>query len=74
MEGATQEVKTAGTFRVRGLCVVGTRTKPAARAGKREVFDKAARVKQESLPGLRSSPSPADETFCHSHIDKDKEL
>merc|ERR1711876_117811 len=44
-EIATQEVKKAGVFSVPGLCRIKTRTKPATKAGKREVFGKMVVVK-----------------------------
>merc|ERR1719336_1651810 len=42
---ATAEVKKAGLFTVPGLCRIKTRTKPATKAGKREIFGKMQIVK-----------------------------
>merc|ERR1712170_113190 len=42
---ATQEVKKTGKFTLPGLCMLKTRTKPATKAGKREVFGKVVMVK-----------------------------
>lgn len=42
---ATQGVKKAGAFTVPGLCRLKTRTKPATKAGKREIFGKVVMVK-----------------------------
>ena len=42
---ATQEVKKTGVFAIPGLCRLKTRTKPATKAGKREVFGKVVMVK-----------------------------
>merc|ERR1712113_1092280 len=44
-EVATQEVKKTGVFALPGLCRLKTRTKPATKAGKREVFGKVVMVK-----------------------------
>merc|ERR1711862_128660 len=44
-EIASQEVSKAGIFTVPGLCRIKTRTKPATKAGKREVFGKVVMVK-----------------------------
>merc|ERR1712207_103405 len=44
-EVATKEVKKAGVFAVPGLCRLKTRTKPATKAGKREIFGKICVVK-----------------------------
>merc|ERR1711897_26234 len=44
-EVATQEVKKTGVFALPGLCRLKTRTKPATKAGKREVFGKICIVK-----------------------------
>ena len=44
-EVATKEVKKTGVFAVPGLCRLKTRTKPATKAGKREVFGKMVMVK-----------------------------
>merc|ERR1712217_776636 len=41
----TQEVKKTGKFTLPGLCMLKTRTKPATKAGKREVFGKVVMVK-----------------------------
>merc|ERR1711937_853263 len=37
---ATKEVKKAGVFTIHGLCRIKTRTKPATKAGVRNVFGK----------------------------------
>merc|ERR1711878_144771 len=42
---ATAEVKKNGKFTVPGLCLIKTRTKPATKAGKREIFGKTVVVK-----------------------------
>merc|ERR1711950_109948 len=42
---ATAEVKKAGVFTIPGLCRIKTRTKPATKAGKREMFGKTVVVK-----------------------------
>merc|ERR1719270_2726757 len=42
---ATKEVKKSGKFTIPGLVMVKTRTKPATKAGKREVFGKVVMVK-----------------------------
>merc|ERR1712217_955633 len=42
---ATTEVKKTGVFSVPGLCRLKIRTKPATKAGKREVFGKVVMVK-----------------------------
>merc|ERR1712012_698527 len=42
---ATAEVKKAGVFTIPGLCRIKTRTKPATKAGKREIFGKMQIVK-----------------------------
>merc|ERR1712153_223247 len=44
-EVATKEVKETGVFAVPGLCRLKSRTKPATKAGKREVFGKMVMVK-----------------------------
>merc|ERR1712203_1316170 len=44
-EIASQEVSKTGIFTVPGLCRIKTRTKPATKAGKREVFGKVCVVK-----------------------------
>merc|ERR1719219_2972199 len=44
-EIATAEVKKAGVFTIPGLCKIKTRTKPATKAGKREIFGKMQIVK-----------------------------
>merc|ERR1740121_2099942 len=44
-EVATQEVKKNGKFTLPGLCMLKTRTKPATKAGKREIFGKVVVVK-----------------------------
>merc|ERR1711948_138887 len=42
---ATTEVKKTGVFSLPGLCRLKTRTKPATKAGKREIFGKVVMVK-----------------------------
>merc|ERR1712013_884473 len=42
---ATKEVKKTGVFSIPGLCRLKIRTKPATKAGKREVFGKVVMVK-----------------------------
>merc|ERR1712110_340437 len=42
---ATKEVKKKGLFAIPGLCRLKTRTKPATKAGEREVFGKVMMVK-----------------------------
>merc|ERR1712124_213746 len=44
VEIACQEVKKTGVFTVPGLCRIKTRTKPATKAGIRNVFGKEVRV------------------------------
>merc|ERR1712039_863043 len=44
-ELATKEVSKTGVFMVPGLCRLKTRTKPATKAGKREIFGKICVVK-----------------------------
>merc|ERR1712066_1175837 len=44
-EIATTEVVKTGVFSIPGLCRLKTRTKPATKAGKREVFGKVVMVK-----------------------------
>merc|ERR1712154_380624 len=44
-EVATTNVKKAGVFATPGLCRLKIRTKPATKAGKREVFGKVVMVK-----------------------------
>merc|ERR1719382_1443554 len=44
-ELATAEVAKTGIFMVPGLCRLKTRTKPATKAGKREIFGKMCVVK-----------------------------
>merc|ERR1711950_1521 len=44
-EVATKEVKGTGKFTIPGLCMLKTRTKPATKAGKKEVFGKVMMVK-----------------------------
>ena len=44
-EIATGEVKKAGVFTVPGVCRLKIRTKPATKAGKREMFGKTVIVK-----------------------------
>merc|ERR1712050_297306 len=44
-ELATTEVAKTGIFMVPGLCRLKTRTKPATKAGKREIFGKMCVVK-----------------------------
>merc|ERR1711920_1011575 len=42
---ATKEVKKTGKFTIPGLCMLKLRTKPATKAGKREIFGKVCVVK-----------------------------
>merc|ERR1711920_355662 len=42
---ATKEVKKVGKCTIPGLCMIKTRTKPATKAGKREIFGKMVMVK-----------------------------
>merc|ERR1739840_95122 len=42
---ATKQVKSAGKVTIPGLCMVKTRTKPATKAGKREMFGQVVVVK-----------------------------
>merc|ERR1711870_181992 len=42
---AAKEVKSTGVFTIPGLCKIKTRTKPATKAGQREVFGKIMVVK-----------------------------
>merc|ERR1711963_798692 len=42
---AATEVKKVGVFTIPGLCRIKTRTKPATKAGKREIFGKMQIVK-----------------------------
>merc|ERR1712050_257513 len=42
---ATTEVKKSGVFALPGLCRLKTRTKPATKAGNREIFGKVVMVK-----------------------------
>merc|ERR1712226_1737592 len=44
-EVAAKEVKKTGTFAIPNLCRLKTRTKPATKAGKREMFGKVVMVK-----------------------------
>merc|ERR1739845_76268 len=44
-EIATKEVAKTGVFMLPGLCRLKTRTKPATKAGKREIFGKVVMVK-----------------------------
>merc|ERR1712194_685334 len=44
-EIATKEVKKTGIFTFHGLCRIKTRTKPATKAGVRNVFGKEMKVK-----------------------------
>merc|ERR1712151_1311142 len=44
-EVATKEVKKNGKFTIPGLCMLKTKTKPATKAGKREIFGKVVMVK-----------------------------
>merc|ERR1712154_318739 len=44
-EVATKEVKGTGKFTIPGLCMLKTRSKPATKAGKKEVFGKVVMVK-----------------------------
>merc|ERR1712066_885182 len=42
---ASKEVSSTGAFTLPGLCKIKTRTKPATKAGEREVFGKVVMVK-----------------------------
>ena len=42
---ASKECKKTGLFSIPGLCRLKTRTKPATKAGKREIFGKVVMVK-----------------------------
>merc|ERR1712217_804781 len=42
---ATANVKKSGVFTIPGLCRLKIRTKPATKAGKREIFGKIVKVK-----------------------------
>merc|ERR1712113_1078217 len=42
---ASKEVSKTGVFSIPGLCRLKTRTKPATKAGKREIFGKVVMVK-----------------------------
>merc|ERR1712137_1506719 len=42
---ATKEVKKTGIFTIPGLCRIKTRTKPATKAGVRNIFGKEVKVK-----------------------------
>merc|ERR1712228_693391 len=44
-EIASKEVSSTGVFTLPGLCKIKTRTKPATKAGEREVFGKVVMVK-----------------------------
>merc|ERR1711963_1060923 len=44
-EVATTEVQKTGVFTLPGLCKIKTRTKPATKAGKKEIFGKVVMVK-----------------------------
>merc|ERR1719428_501599 len=44
-EIATTEVGKTGLFSIPGLCRIKTRTKPATKAGKKEIFGKVVMVK-----------------------------
>merc|ERR1712050_789109 len=44
-EIATKEVSSTGVFTMPSLCKIKTRTKPATKAGEREVFGKVVMVK-----------------------------
>merc|ERR1712113_1221005 len=52
---ATAEVKKTGVFTLPGLCRLKTRTKPATKAGKREVFGKVVMVKAKPAKKNRES-------------------
>merc|ERR1712039_19137 len=55
-ELAAAEVTKAGVFTLPGLCKLKTRTKPATKAGKREVFGKVVMVKAK--PARTASKPP----------------
>merc|ERR1712056_51544 len=44
-EVATKEVKKTGKFTIPGPCMLKTKTKPATKAGKRQIFGKVVMVK-----------------------------
>merc|ERR1712151_977866 len=48
-ELATKEVSKTGVFYLPGLCRLKTRTKPATKAGKREIFGKMCVVKAKPV-------------------------
>merc|ERR1712187_789595 len=67
VEIACKEVKKTGLFTVPGLCRIKTRTKPATKAGIRNVFGKEVRVaakpakkSREGLPGSRFEDANLD--------------
>merc|ERR1712113_1260655 len=45
---ATKEVKKTGVFTIPGLCRLKIRTKPATKAGKKEIFGKVVMVKAKA--------------------------
>merc|ERR1712060_916432 len=47
-EIATKEVTSTGKFTIPNVCMIKTRTKPATKAGKREVFGKVVFVKAKA--------------------------
>merc|ERR1739845_10976 len=55
-EIASQEVSKSGIFTVPGLCRIKTRTKPATKAGKREVFGKGDGEGQAGAEGREGVP------------------
>merc|ERR1712099_164364 len=57
---ATKEVKKTGIFTFHGLCRIKTRTKPATKAGVRNVFGKEVKVKAKPARTIvRSYPVAA---------------
>merc|ERR1712205_206441 len=59
-EIATKEVGKTGIFSLPGLCRLKTRTKPATKAGKREVFGKVVMVKAKPARKIvKASPVAA---------------
>merc|ERR1711976_125873 len=60
---ATQEVKKTGKFTLPGLCMLKTKTKPATKAGKREIFGKVVMVKAKPAKKIvKACPVRALET------------
>merc|ERR1712190_173718 len=71
-ELATKEVAKTGIFMLPGLCRLKTRTKPATKAGKREVFGKVYMVKakpaRKVVKAFPAKPSrTASESLAVAH-------